>query len=37
MQNITKMGVFCSFFRGEPGASFTKAGLKRTNVNLIVE
>ena len=33
MQNIAKMGVFCSFARG-PGASFTKVGLNRTNLKL---
>ena len=34
MQNIAKMGVFCSFSEGEPGASYTKVGLSRTNFNL---
>ena len=34
LQNIAKMGVFLLVFRGEPGASFTKVGLNRTNFNL---
>ena len=33
-RNIAKMGVFLLIFRGEPGASFTKVGLNRTNFNL---
>ena len=32
MQNIAK--TFFAHFREEPGASFTKVGLNRTNVNL---
>ena len=33
-RNIVKMGVFLLIFCGEPGASFTKVGLNRTNFNL---
>ena len=33
MQNIAKMNVFLLILRGEPGASFTKVGLNRTNFN----
>ena len=37
VQNIakmTKMGYFLLIFQGEPGASFTKVGLNRTNFNI---
>ena len=29
-----KTNIFFAHFRGEPGASFTKVGLNRTNFNL---
>ena len=33
VRNISKIGVFCFLLR-EPGASFTKVDLNRTNFNL---
>ena len=34
VQNISKMGVFCSFSEGSLGRVFTKVGLNRTNFYL---
>ena len=34
IRNISKMGVFLLIFLREPGASFTKVSLNRTNFNL---
>ena len=34
VRNTSKMGVFLLIFWGEPGASFTKVGLNRTNFNV---